>query len=98
MESVLSLRTVPWFFRIPIFTIKTVHISPQYQFVFENLFETVYRTGENDHIVDTICNNLLYQKRNWYVLEEYADYRKLIYKPPPLHEVWITDTEHQQHK
>ena len=51
---------------------------------------TVYITEENDPIVDEICNNLFDHKRDWYVLEEYDEDRKLVSKPPPLHEVCIT--------
>ena len=47
--------------------INTSNISPQYHVVFDNLFETVYNTGENYPKVDEICNNLFYHKRDWYV-------------------------------
>ena len=70
------------------------HISPQYQVVFENLFETVYITGENDLKVNAVCNNLFDQKHYWYVLEEYDEERNLVYKYPPLREVWLTYTDH----
>ena len=46
---------------------------PQYHVFFDDLFETVYRTEWNDLKVDAICNNLCYQKRDWYVLEEYYE-------------------------
>ena len=62
------------------------------------MFENVYITGEHDPIVDAICNKLFDYKRNWYVLEEYDEYRKLVYKPTPLYEVWITYPERQQQK
>ena len=78
--------------------IKIGHISPQYQVVFDDLFETMYSTGENDPIVDAIWKNLFDHKHDWYVLEEYDKERELLYKPPPLHEVWITDHGWRQHK
>ena len=38
--------------------IKTGHIPPQNHAVFDNFFETMYSTGENDPKVNAICNNL----------------------------------------
>ena len=85
------LRTVPWFFIKSLFVhfkfphIDTGNIYPQYHVVFDNLFETVYSTGENDPIVDVICNKLFDRERDWYVLKEYDEESKIVYKPPPLH-------------
>ena len=45
------------------------HISPQYHIVFGYLFETAYSTGENDPIVNAVCNKLFDHKHDWYVLE-----------------------------
>ena len=62
------------------------------------MFENLYITGENDPIVDAICNNLFDHKHDWYVLEEYDKDRKLVYKHPPFHEVWFTDPEQRRRK
>ena len=78
--------------------LKTGHISPQYHVVFDNLFETVYITGKNDPIIVLICNNLFDHKRAWCVLKEYDEESKLIYKYPPLYDVWLTEPERQQRK
>ena len=45
--------------------LKIGHVYPQYHTVFDDLFETVYITGENDPKVDAICNNLFDHKRDW---------------------------------
>ena len=77
--------------------LKTGHISPQYHAVFDDLFETVFCTGENDSIVNSIRNELFDHNRDWCAMEEYED-GKLIYQPPPLHEVWLTEPERRKHK
>ena len=38
--------------------LSTGHISPQYHLVFDDLFETFIRQGDNDNVVDGICNDL----------------------------------------
>ena len=58
----------------------------------------MYSTEDNDPKVDAICNNLFYHKRNWCVLEEYDEDRKLVYKYTHIHEAWITEPERQQQK
>lgn len=78
--------------------LSTGHISPQYHVVFDDLFETVFSTGENDATVDAICNNLFDHNRDWYALEEYNEDGKLIYRPPPLDEVWLTEPERRERK
>ena len=58
----------------------------------------MYGIVENDPLFDVICNNLFYHKQNRYVLEEYNEYRKLVYKPSRIHKVWITDPQSLQPK
>ena len=58
----------------------------------------MYITGENDSTVDEICNNLFDHKCDWYVLEEYVEERKLVYKTPPIYGVWLTETKRRQRK
>ncbi|KAL7460113.1 hypothetical protein ACHAXS_001398 [Conticribra weissflogii] len=36
--------------------LRTGFVSPQYHCVFDDLFQTVYSSGENDMLVDSICN------------------------------------------
>ena len=49
----------------------TGYISPQYHLVFDDLFETTVWQGDNDPIIDTICNDLFESSRDWYEEEEY---------------------------
>ncbi len=53
--------------------LSTGFISPQYHLVFDDLFETVIFQGDNDSVVDGICNDLFECSRNWYAEEEYGD-------------------------
>ena len=36
----------------------TGHVSPQFHVVFDDLFETVIRNGDNDAVVNSICDGL----------------------------------------
>ena len=63
------------------------YISPQYHLAFDDLFETTVRQGDNDPIIDTICNDLFDSSRDWYAEEEYESSVKLIYRPPSLADV-----------
>ena len=63
--------------------LSTGHISPQFHLVFDDLFETVFHEGDNDVVIDAICNDLFEFNQDWYAKEEY-DKDKLIYRLPPL--------------
>ena len=53
----------------------------------------MYSTGENDPNDNTICNNLFDHKRDWYILWEYYEWISLVYEPPPLHKVCLTEPD-----
>ena len=42
--------------------LKTGYVSPQYHVVFDNLFETVFRPGANNALVDSICKKNVWNK------------------------------------
>ena len=67
----------------------TGFISPQYHVVFDDLFESVFSSGPNDAIVDAICEDLYRSSCEVYATEEYDAHDNLVYKPPPLDEVWL---------
>ena len=71
--------------------LKTGFVSPQYHCVFDDLFQTVFSTGENDVVTDAICDQLWSQERECYVDEEVDENGNLIYRPPPLDEVWLDE-------
>ena len=78
--------------------LKTGYISPQYHVVFDDLFETVFSSGGNDALVDTICENLYGTSCEIYATDEYDAENNLVYKPPPLDEVWLDDEGREQSK
>ena len=71
--------------------LKTGYISPQYHIVFDDLFETTFCRGENNPGIDQICNDLFDSSQDWYAEEEYYPEGQLIYRNPPLADVWIDE-------
>jgi len=45
----------------------TGYVSPQFRVIFDDLFETVIRTGDNDAVINSICDGLFDQNRELYV-------------------------------
>ncbi len=69
---------------------KTGFVGPQYHVVFDDLFETVFSSGAGDALVDSsICENLYGTSCEIYATDEYDAHDNLVYKPPPLDEVWL---------
>jgi hypothetical protein len=73
-------------------------VSPQFHVVFDDLFETVIQNGDNDVAVNSICDYLFNQNSELHVEDEFDSDDMLIYKPPPLHEVWLDETRRRQGK
>ena len=71
----------------------TGYISPQYHVVFDDKFETVFSGGKSEEEMDKICQKLFDGERENYVEEEYDSDGVLIYEPPPLDEVWLSEPE-----
>ena len=67
----------------------TGYVSPQYHVVFNDLFETVFSSGSDNALVDSICENLYGTSCEIYATDEYDAKDNLVYKPPPLDEVWL---------
>jgi hypothetical protein len=76
--------------------LKTGYVSPQYHVVFDDLFETVFSSGARDALVDSIRKNLYGTSCEIYATDEYDAQDNLVYKPPPLDEVWLDAEGHQQ--
>ena len=51
--------------------LRTGYISPQYHPILDDLFETAVRLGDNDPIIENICNDLFDSCRDWYAEEEF---------------------------
>ncbi len=71
--------------------LSTNFISPQFQVVFNDLFETVNRIGLDEPIIESICQDLFCLNREIYAEEELDDTGNIIYLLPPLHKVWLDE-------
>jgi hypothetical protein len=73
--------------------LSTGHVSPQFHFIFDDLFETVICNGDNDAVVNSICNCLFNWNFELFVEDEFDADDVLIYKPSPLHKVWLDEMD-----
>eukprot|EP00804_Cyclotella_cryptica_P007127 CCRYP_020034-RB/>CCRYP_020034-RB protein AED:0.46 eAED:-0.11 QI:0/0/0/1/0/0/2/0/484 len=71
----------------------TGYVSPQYHVVFNDNFQTVFHDGKSSEELDKICDQLFVESRDCYVEEEFDEDGILIYGPPPLDEVWLSEPE-----
>ncbi len=78
--------------------LSTGHVSPQFHVVFDDLFETVICNGDNDAVVNSMCDDLFNWNCKLCVEDEFDADDVLIYKPSPLHEVWLDKTGHCEGK
>ncbi len=78
--------------------LSTGQVSPQFHVVFDDLFEKVVCNGDNDAVINSICDGLFEQNRELFVEDESDTGNVLIYKPPPLHKVWLDETGRRQGK
>ena len=76
----------------------TGYVSPQYHVVFDDNFQTVFSDGKSTAELDKICNELFVESRDCYVEEEFDDDGILIYTPPPLDEVWLSEPERRERR
>ncbi len=77
---------------------KTGYVSPQYHVVFDDLFETVFSSGADDALVDSIFENLYWTSCEIYATDKYDAHDNLVYKPSPLDEVWLDAEGREQSK
>ena len=59
--------------------------------MFDDLFKRTVWQGDNDTVIDTICNDLFDSSQDWYAEEEYDASGQLIYHPPPLADFWLDE-------
>ena len=55
-----------------------------------------YSSGEDDGVVDAICDRLFESNSDIYVEPEYDFDDELVYSPPPLDEIWLTEPERRE--
>ena len=51
----------------------TGYISPQFHLVYDDLYETVIRTKDDEHQFNAICDDLFKFNQDWYAEEEFDD-------------------------
>ncbi|KAL7479907.1 hypothetical protein ACHAW6_005626 [Cyclotella cf. meneghiniana] len=71
----------------------TGYVSPQYHVVIDNKFQPVFHDGKSTEELDNICDSLFADSCECYVEEEFDDDGMLIYRLPPLDEVWLSKLE-----
>ncbi len=71
--------------------LSTNFISPQFHVVFDDLFETVNRTGVDEPVVESICQDFFQLNKEFYAKEDLDEAGNIIYQSPPLHEVWLNE-------
>ncbi len=54
--------------------------------------------GDNDAIINSICDGLFERNQELYVKDEFNADGMLVYKPPPLHKVWLDEAGCHQGK
>ena len=81
-----------------IWHLKTGYVSPQYHVVFDDLFETVFSSGADNALVNSICENLYGTSCKIYATDEYDAHDNLVYTPPSLDEVWLDEEGCKQSK
>ncbi len=78
--------------------LSTSYVSPQFHVVFDDLFETVVRNGNNDAVINSICDGLFERNQELHVEDKFNADGMLVYKPPPLQKVWLDEAGHRQGK
>ena len=76
----------------------TGYVSPQYHVVFDDKFETVFNDGKSSAELDKICDELFVSSRECFVEDEYDEDEMLVYRPPPLDEVWLSEPERRERR
>jgi hypothetical protein len=72
----------------------TNFVSPQYHVVYDDKFETIHNgttiaeTGAED-----LFTSLFENARNHYAPMERNELGKVVFEPPPLHDMWLSESE-----
>ena len=68
--------------------LQTSYTLPQYNVVFNDIFQNVFSSGESDVVLDSICNHLFEDNCDWYSEEEH-EYDKCIDHPCCIMFGWL---------
>ena len=71
--------------------LSTGYIYPPFCLLFDDLFETVIIQGDDGSTYEAICGNIFYINRYRYIKEKFEDDGNIIYRPPPLHNVFLDE-------
>ena len=66
--------------------------------VFDDLFDTVIRTKDNENVFNKIYYDLFDFNRDWYSEYEHEGNSKLIYRPPSLEDVCLDEQDRRKLK
>ena len=75
--------------------LRTGYVSPQFHVVFDDLFHTNFSSGDNDIVIDAICNQLFKSNHDVYAEDEFIVNGEFIYFLPFLDVVWLSEPELQ---
>ncbi|KAL7480320.1 hypothetical protein ACHAW6_006014 [Cyclotella cf. meneghiniana] len=74
----------------------TSYVSPQYHVVFDDKFEAVFNNAKSSEELDKICAKLFVSSRECCAENKYNEDGILVYKPPPLNKVWLSQPEQHE--
>ncbi len=69
------------------------YVNPQYHVVFDDKFKTVFNDGKSSEELDKIGAKLFVSSRECFAEDKYNENGILMYKLPPLNEVWLSVPE-----
>ena len=74
--------------------LSTGYVSPQYHVVYNDLFKTTF-AGRiiNNATSDALFDKLFKNVREEYAPAEYDDLGRIIFEPPPLDDIWLSEGE-----
>ena len=52
--------------------------------------------GVDDRVIKSICNGLFQHNQEFYAEDELDEAVNIVYRPPPLHEVWLDEAGRRQ--
>lgn len=75
----------------------TNYVSPLYYVVYDDLFQTIFNGTSLDNTTSSSIFDLLFDNcRDWYGEVEHDENGVVIYEPPPLEDVWLSEMERRE--
>jgi hypothetical protein len=75
------------------------YVSPQYHVVYDDLFETIF-AGQitANETSDALFTKLFNNAREEYAPAEYDKAGRILFEPPPLDDIWLSEGERQEER